>query len=40
MVEDLCDWDKICPIIAEAEPWWEPGTTIGYHTVTFGYIVA
>lgn len=38
-VEDLCDWDKMCAIIAAAEPWWEPGTKIGYHAVTFGYIV-
>jgi CubicO group peptidase (beta-lactamase class C family) len=37
--EDLCDWDKMCAIIAGAEPWWEPGTKIGYHAVTFGYIV-
>jgi CubicO group peptidase (beta-lactamase class C family) len=37
--EDLCDWDKMCAIIADAEPWWEPGTKIGYHAVTFGYIV-
>src|ERR671910_661151 len=39
MVEDLCDWDKMCAIIADAEPWWEPGTKIGYHAVTWGYIV-
>ena len=38
-VEDLCDWDKMCTIIADAEPWWEPGTKIGYHAVTFGYVV-
>jgi CubicO group peptidase (beta-lactamase class C family) len=38
-VADLCDWDKMCAIIAGAEPWWEPGTKIGYHAVTFGYIV-
>jgi len=38
-VEDLCDWDKMCAIIADAEPWWEPGTKIGYHAVTWGYIV-
>src|SRR6266545_6444151 len=38
-VEDMCDWDKMCAIIADAEPWWEPGTRIGYHAVTFGYIV-
>jgi CubicO group peptidase (beta-lactamase class C family) len=38
-VEDMCDWDKMCAIIADAEPWWEPGTKIGYHAVTWGYIV-
>jgi CubicO group peptidase (beta-lactamase class C family) len=38
-VEDMCDWDKMCAIIADSEPWWEPGTTIGYHAVTWGYIV-
>jgi CubicO group peptidase (beta-lactamase class C family) len=38
-VEDLCGWDKMCTIIADAEPWWEPGSKIGYHAVTFGFIV-
>jgi CubicO group peptidase (beta-lactamase class C family) len=38
-VEDLCDWEKMCAIIADAEPWWEPGTRIGYHAVTWGYVV-
>ena len=38
-VEDLCDWEKMCALVANAEPWWEPGTRIGYHAVTFGYIV-
>jgi CubicO group peptidase (beta-lactamase class C family) len=33
-VEDMCDWDKMCAIIADAKPWWEPGTKIGYHAVT------
>ena len=38
-VEDMCDWQKMCAIIAASEPWWEPGTKIGYHAVTWGYIV-
>ena len=38
-VEDLCDWDRMCAIIADAETWWEPGTRIGYHAITWGYIV-
>jgi CubicO group peptidase (beta-lactamase class C family) len=38
-VEDLCDWDKICAAVADAELWWEPGTKVGYHAYTFGYIL-
>jgi CubicO group peptidase (beta-lactamase class C family) len=37
--EDLCDWEKMCAAIADAELWWEPGTKVGYHAYTFGYIV-
>lgn len=37
--EDLCDWDRMCAAIADAELWWEPGTKLGYHAYTFGYIV-
>ena len=37
--EDLCDWEKMCAVIAAAEPWWEPGTKTAYHAYTFGYIV-
>jgi CubicO group peptidase (beta-lactamase class C family) len=38
-IEDLCDWDKMCAAIADAELWWDPGTKVGYHAYTFGYIV-
>jgi len=38
-VDDLCDWEKMCAIIADSEPWWEPGSRIGYHAVTWGYVV-
>jgi CubicO group peptidase (beta-lactamase class C family) len=37
--EDLCDWQKMCAVIADAEPWWEPGTKTAYHAHPFGYIV-
>ncbi|MEV7967975.1 serine hydrolase domain-containing protein [Sphaerisporangium sp. NPDC088356] len=37
--EDLCDWEKMCAAIADAEPWWEPGTKTGYHAQSFGYII-
>src|SRR3982074_2169850 len=38
-MEDLCDWDKMCAAIAASELWWEPGTKVGYHAYTFGYLV-
>jgi CubicO group peptidase (beta-lactamase class C family) len=38
-IEDLCDWDKVCAAIADAELWWEPGTKVAYHAYTFGYIL-
>jgi CubicO group peptidase (beta-lactamase class C family) len=37
--EDLCDWQKMCAAIADAEPWWKPGTRMAYHAYPFGYIV-
>lgn len=37
--EDLCDWDRMCAVIADAEPWWEPGTRTAYHAYPFGYII-
>jgi CubicO group peptidase (beta-lactamase class C family) len=37
--EDICDWDRICATIADAELWWEPGTRVGYHAYTFGFLV-
>jgi CubicO group peptidase (beta-lactamase class C family) len=37
--EDLTDWQKMCDAIADAEPWWEPGTKTGYHAQTYGYLV-
>jgi CubicO group peptidase (beta-lactamase class C family) len=38
-VEDLCDWDRICAAVADQELWWGPGTKVGYHAYTFGYIL-
>lgn len=37
-MEDLCDWNKMCAAIADEELWWEPGTQLGYHAYTFGYL--
>lgn len=33
------DWDTMVGALAAEEPWWEPGTSFGYHAVTFGWLV-
>ncbi|MFJ4768611.1 serine hydrolase domain-containing protein [Streptomyces uncialis] len=38
-VEQVCDWDHMCAALADAELWWEPGTKLGYHAYTFGYLI-
>ncbi|OLF17263.1 serine hydrolase domain-containing protein [Actinophytocola xanthii] len=38
-VEDLCDWEHMCHVLAETEPWWRPGTRFGYHAQTFGFLL-
>jgi CubicO group peptidase (beta-lactamase class C family) len=35
---DLYEWDKVCANLAEQAPWWEPGTAVGYHAVTQGFL--
>jgi CubicO group peptidase (beta-lactamase class C family) len=37
--EDLYDWEKVTSLLARDEPWWEPGTASGYHSLTQGYLV-
>ena len=37
--EALYDWRRMIDALAAETPWWEPGTTSGYHAVTFGYLV-
>ena len=36
---DLYDWEKATALLAAQEPWWEPGTSSGYHAVTQGFLV-
>jgi CubicO group peptidase (beta-lactamase class C family) len=37
--QQTLDWDSVCERLAEAEPWWEPGTAQGYHLTSFGFIL-
>ncbi|MBP2353189.1 CubicO group peptidase (beta-lactamase class C family) [Kribbella aluminosa] len=36
---ELPDWSRVCAALAAAEPRWRPGTAMGYHSYTFGYLV-
>jgi CubicO group peptidase (beta-lactamase class C family) len=36
---ELCDWERMCTLLAEAQLWWEPGTAFGYHAHTFGFLL-
>jgi CubicO group peptidase (beta-lactamase class C family) len=35
----LYDWDESVRRLADQEPYWEPGSQVGYHGVTFGHLV-
>ena len=37
--DDLYDWDKATALLAAQAPYWEPGTAVGYHALTQGYLV-
>jgi CubicO group peptidase (beta-lactamase class C family) len=38
-VETITDWTQMAEALADAEPWWEPGTKMVYHAQTFGFLV-
>jgi CubicO group peptidase (beta-lactamase class C family) len=33
------DWECMTGALAAETPWWEPGSTSGYHALTFGFLV-
>lgn len=37
--EELYDWERVCADLAAQAPWWKPGSQIGYHAVTQGYLI-
>ncbi|VDN01724.1 unnamed protein product [Thelazia callipaeda] len=36
---DACDHQKIADIISRQKPNWIPGTKVGYHAITYGWLV-
>lgn len=37
--EMMTDWDAMCTAIATHTPLWSPGTKVGYHAWTFGWLI-
>ena len=37
--EEMYDWDKMTGLLAAQAPWWTPGSDIGYHAITQGYLI-
>ena len=35
----ILDWDHMADALARAKPAYEPGTAVGYHALTFGWLV-
>ncbi|MEX2208676.1 MAG: serine hydrolase domain-containing protein [Myxococcota bacterium] len=33
------DWKNMTEALASERPWWDPGTSHGYHALTYGYLV-
>ena len=38
-VEKAYDWEPLSDALAAQRPFWEPGSKVGYHAVTFGTLV-
>jgi CubicO group peptidase (beta-lactamase class C family) len=38
-VEEMCDWEHMTAAVAGLPPLWQPGTRMGYHAYTFGWIL-
>ncbi|MFX0011468.1 MAG: serine hydrolase domain-containing protein [Candidatus Hermodarchaeota archaeon] len=38
-VETLYNWDRIIKLLEKQKSWWNPGSKIGYHMITFGYLI-
>jgi CubicO group peptidase (beta-lactamase class C family) len=38
-VEQMCDWEHMTAAVAALTPLWKPGTRMGYHAYTYGWIL-
>jgi CubicO group peptidase (beta-lactamase class C family) len=37
--EDMYDREKVTHLLEAEKPWWKPGTKLGYHTLTYGFLL-
>lgn len=37
-IADLADWHRITTLLAEQAPCWAPGSDMGYHALTYGFL--
>ncbi|RBQ09822.1 serine hydrolase [Micromonospora sp. LHW51205] len=37
--EDFTDWTRMCELLADARPLWEPGERLAYHAWTWGWLL-
>jgi CubicO group peptidase (beta-lactamase class C family) len=37
--DEVADWNAVCTALAESPPVWKPGTSYGYHALSFGWLV-
>ncbi|KAK6735173.1 hypothetical protein RB195_018388 [Necator americanus] len=37
--EDACDHERMAKFIEESKPIWEPGKAVGYHALSYGWLV-
>jgi CubicO group peptidase (beta-lactamase class C family) len=37
--EDMYDWNNVIQMLEAEKPWWKPGTKLGYHTLTYGFLL-
>jgi CubicO group peptidase (beta-lactamase class C family) len=35
----MYDWDRMTSALAAQAPWWSPGSAVGYHVNTFGFLL-
>ncbi|KAI1710237.1 beta-lactamase domain-containing protein [Ditylenchus destructor] len=38
-IEDVNDLEKLSKIIEQSKPYWKPGSAVGYHATTLGFIL-